>query len=398
MLQDGRVVALDFDPFSAEAMADPDRYDTLVREAAPAVKLSKYGIWAVGGHADVHAVFSDWDNFSSASGTGLANIKRGEGWRTPSLVLENDPPDHGKYRRIISRVLSPAVLRRLRDDFTATADAMVDAALARGDVDLVRDLTEAFPFQILPDTVGFTAEHRENLLIYSELNFNAIGPKNALYEAARDRAAPILDWVVANCRREALAPGGFGEAIFQAVDAGELLEGEAELLVRIFISAGMDTTINGIGFTMQALIENPSEWAKLRTDPSLARNAFDEGLRYRAPSPYIGRTTSRATQIGGVPIGAEEKVILFIAAANRDPRQWDAPDIFDISRRTSGHLAFGFGIHACVGQMMARMEAEAIIGAIARKVSHIEITGEAGYQRINWLRGLTTLPVRLTAA
>ena len=398
MLQDGRVVALDFDPFSAEAMADPDHYDTLVREAAPAVKLSQYGIWAVGGHADVHAVFSDWDNFSSASGTGLANIKRGEGWRTPSLVLENDPPDHGKYRRIISRVLSPAVLRRLKDDFASTADAMVDAALARGDVDLVRDLTEAFPFKILPDTVGFTQEQRENLLIYSELNFNAIGPKNALYEAARDRAAPILDWVVANCRREALAPGGFGEAIFQAVDAGELLEGEAELLVRIFISAGMDTTINGIGFTMQALIENPSEWAKLRADPSLARNAFDEGLRYRAPSPYIGRTTSRATQIGGVPIGAEEKVILFIAAANRDPRQWDAPDIFDISRRTSGHLAFGFGIHACVGQMMARMEAEAIIGAIARKVSHIEITGEAGYQRINWLRGLTTLPVRLTAA
>lgn len=390
--------ALDFDLFSTEVMSQPDHYDTLVRETAPAVYLPRHGVWAVGRHADVHAVFSDWENFSSASGTGFTNIKKQENWRQPSLILESDPPEHTKYRRIMNRVLSPAVLRRLRDSFTAEAERIVDAALAQGEADLAIDLAEAFPFKVLPDAVGFTSEHRRNLLTYSELNFNAMGEKNALYEAALERASPILQWVQENCRRETVAPDTIGSAIFDLVETGDLIESEAELLIRIFISAGMDTTINGIGFALQALAQDPAAWARLHAEPSLARAAFDEGLRYRAPSPYIGRTTTRTVSIGGVEIGAEEKVILFIAAANRDPRQWAEPERFDLDRRTSGHLAFGFGIHACVGQMMARLEAEVIISAIARKVSRIEIVGEPVYQRINWLRGLASLPVRLHRA
>lgn len=395
--QDG-APALDFDMFSPEVMADPDRYDALVRDTAPAVALTRHGVWAVGGHEDVHAVFSDWETFSSASGTGFANIKRGETWRTPSLVLESDPPEHTKYRRIMNRILSPAVLRTLRADFTATAERIVDAALDRGTIDLATDLAEAFPFTALPDAVGFRTEDRINLLIYSELNFNAMGTKNALYHAARERAEPIIDWVADNCRRAALAPDGLGAAIYAIADEGDLTEDEAALLIRIFISAGIDTTINGIGFALQELVQNPEQWAKLRADPSLARSAFDEGLRLRAPSPYIGRTTTRTTQIGGVTIGPEEKVILFIAAANRDPRRWENPDRFDITRKASGHLAFGFGVHACVGQMMARMEAEILIGTIARKVARIEPLGDPVYQRINWLRGLASLPVRLERA
>lgn len=389
---------LDFDLFSPEVMAHPDHYDTLIRETAPAVYLSRHNVWAVGRHADVHAVFSDWQTFSSASGTGFTNIKRQENWRQPSLILENDPPQHGKYRRIMNRILSPAVLRRLREDFANTAERIVDAALEKGEVDLVVDLAEAFPFAALPDAVGFRKEDRRNLLIYSELNFNAMGEKNELYRAALARAEPIMDWVVENCRREAVAPDTLGAAIFAAADDGEVTEEEAGLLVRIFISAGMDTTINGIGLTLQALAQSPDAWARLRADPSLARAAFDEGLRYQAPSPYIGRTTTRETEIGGVRIGAEQKVILFIAAANRDPRQWEQPDSFQIDRKTSGHLAFGFGIHACVGQMMARLEADVLIQTIARKVARIEITGEPTRQCINWLRGLASLPVRLERA
>jgi len=398
MLDISSAPALDFDLFSSEVMDRPEQYDALVRETAPAVYLRRHGVWAVGRHADVHAIFNDWEAFSSASGTGFTNIKKEGNWRQPSLILENDPPEHGKYRRILNRVLSPAVLRRLRDDFTLVAERIVDAAIAKGEVNLAVDLAEAFPFQVLPDAVGFTASERRNLLTYSELNFNAMGEKNALYQAALERATPILQWVQDNCRREAVAPGTLGSAIFDFVESGDLAESEAELLIRIFISAGMDTTINGIGFTLQALAQDPAAWARVHADPALARAAFDEGLRYRAPSPYIGRTTTRPVSVDGVEIGAEEKVILFIAAANRDPRQWSDPDRFDLDRRTSGHLAFGFGIHACVGQMMARLEAEILIATIARKVSRIESIGEPAYQRINWLRGLTSLPVRLHRA
>lgn len=398
MLNHSSAPTLDFDLFDTDVMSQPDHYDQLVRETAPAVYLARHGVWAVGGHTDVHAVFGDFQTYSSASGTGFTNIRKQENWRKPSLILESDPPEHSKYRRIMNKLLSPAVLRRLRTDFEQTAERIVDEALDRGDVDLMADLAEAFPFNVLPDTVGFGKENRENLLIYSELNFNAMGEKNARFHAAAERAAPIMDWVVENCRRDAIAPDTMGAAIFDLADQGELTEEEAGMLIRIFISAGMDTTINGIGFTLKALAQHPEAWAKLRENPGLARAAFDEGLRYRAPSPYIGRTTTCETEIGGVRIGAEEKVILFIAAANRDPRQWENPTRYDIDRKTSGHLAFGFGIHACVGQMMARLEAEVIISTIARKVAKIEIIGEPEYQSINWLRGLSGLPVRLERA
>lgn len=398
MLNHSSAPTLDFDLFSTDVMSQPDHYDQLVRETAPAVYLSRHKLWAVGRHSDVHAVFGDWETYSSASGTGFTNIRKQENWRKPSLILESDPPEHSKYRRIMNRLLSPAVLRSLRAGFEETANRLVDEALERRDVDLAVDLAEAFPFNVLPDTVGFGKENRRNLLTYSELNFNAMGEKNERYHAAVKRAEPIMDWVVDNCRREAIAPDTLGANIFALADAGELTEEEAGMLIRIFISAGMDTTINGIGYTLKALAQHPEAWAKLRENPGLARAAFDEGLRYRAPSPYIGRTTTRETEIGGVRIGAEEKVILFLAAANRDPRQWEKPDHYDIDRKTSGHLAFGFGIHACVGQMMARLEADVIISTIAKKVAKIEITGEPEYQSINWLRGLAHLPVRLERA
>lgn len=384
------------DPFSAEGLSNPLRVDEQIREAGEIIWLEKYGIWFTGRYEIVEQVFRDYETFESSAGTGLTNTKKIENWRKPSVILENDPPSHTKYRRIMSSILSQRVVRRLTEGFQQRADELVDAVVARGEFNAAKELAEAFPLSVLPDAVGFSPDGREHLLPYSNLNFQAMGPRNELYDRAAaeaEEAAAFVNWQM---RREALAPGGLGHTIYAYVDEGEISEEDAGMLVRTFLSAGIDTTIFGIQFTLKALAENPDAWAALRDDPGLARKAFEEGLRWNAPSPYIGRTTARETVIGGTRLGAGEKVIMALAAANRDPRRWDDPDSYDLARDPSGHLAFGTGIHGCVGQMMARMEATCLLSALARRVDTIELVGEPELFYSNWLRGFEDLPMRVT--
>ena len=248
--------------------------------------------------------------------------------------------------------------------------------------------------QVLPDAVGLPQAGREHLLPYANLNFNVMGPKNALYErraGRRGRRTGVgRSPMQARKPRQATASA---LRIFEAQDRGELELEEAELLVRVFLTAALDTTIYGIGMALYAFATHPEQWDALRADARLTRAAFDEVLRFNAPSPFIGRTTRREVDVGGVRLGADEKVILFIAAANRDPRQWERPDEFDIRRRPTGHLAFGTGIHGCVGQMVARLEAEVVFNALRQRVRRFELVGTPVLRPTNWLRGYESLPV-----
>ncbi len=385
--------ALDVDPFDPAVLADPIPCDAAVREAAPAVWLPRYGFWAVGRHEHVHAVFNDWQNYTSSAGTGLTHNRKETPWRKPSVILEVDPPQHTRTRTVLSRILSPVAMAKLRQDFQASADALVDALVERRHFDAAADLAGVFPMQVLPDAVGLPQAGRENLLPYANLNFNAMGPKNALYDSALAAAGDAPEWVVRQCKRENLAGDGFGMRIFEAYDRGELELDEAELLVRVFLTAALDTTIYGIGMALYAFATHPAQWNVLREDATLTRAAFDEVLRFNAPSPFIGRTTNREVEIDGVRLGADEKVILFIAAANRDPRKWERPDEFDIRRRPIGHMAFGVGIHGCVGQMVARLEAEVVFNALRKRVRRIDLDGTPTLRLTNWLRGYESLPV-----
>jgi hypothetical protein len=197
------------------------------------------------------------------------------------------------------------------------------------------------------------------------------------------------------CEREHLAPDGLGAAIYEAAPDCGLRPEEAALLVRSLLSAGVDTTVHAIGNAMLCFATYPEQWAAVRADPGRARAAFEEALRFESPVQTFFRTTTRAVAVDGVEIEAGEKVLLFLAAANRDPRRWEQPDRFDVARKASGHMAFGSGLHACVGRMLARMEGEILIGALARRVEAIELDGEPERMLNNTLRGLTRLPVRL---
>ena len=168
--------------------------------------------------------------------------------------------------------------------------------------------------------------------------------------------------------------------------------------MRSLLSAGLDTTVNGIGAAIYCLARFPEEWERLRSDPSLARNAFEEAVRFESPVQTFFRTTTRDVDIGGSTVPEGEKVLMFLASANRDPRRWENPERYDITRRTSGHVGFGSGIHMCVGQLVARLEGEVLLAALARKVAAIEISGPVKRRFNNTLRGLNSLPVTFTPA
>ena len=386
------------DPFSAEFFEDPHRIHAALREAGPVVRLIRYEIWAVARYAEVHAMLNNWQAFSSARGVGIMDFAKEKPWRLKSLVLETDPPLHDRTRKVLNRVLSPAAMKALRDRFAEEADRLVGALAVRGEIDAITDLAEAYPLTVFPDAIGMPPENRRFLLPYGNMVFNSFGPRNAFFEAAVREAQPVLDWVQAQSQRSALAPAGFGAQIHAAADAGELTPEEAPMVVRSLLTAGVDTTVSGIGAALYCLARFPDQFRRLREDPGLTRHAFEEAVRFESPVQTFFRTTTRPVEIGGQRLGEGEKVLMFLGAANRDPRRWERPDEYDIKRPLSGHVAFGNGIHACVGQLLARLEGECVLAALARQVEAIEISGPVRRRYNNTLRGLASLPLRLRPA
>jgi cytochrome P450 len=383
------------DPFSHAFLRDPYPHHEVLRETGPVVWLEQYGIWAMARHEQVRDALTDWQTYCSSAGVGLSDFRKEPPWRPPSIILEADPPLHTRTRAVLTRILSPAAIKILRDTFEREAELLIAQLVERREFDGVADLAEAYPLKVFPDAVGISEEGRENLLPYGTMVFNSFGPRNDLFNQAMANAGPVRDWIMSKCSRAALAPGGLGMQIFAAVDAGELSEDEAGMLVRSFLSAGIDTTVYGLGNALYCLARYPEQWRALRENPNLIRGAFEEVLRFEAPVQTFFRTTTRAVDVAGVHLGDGEKVLLFLAAANRDPRRWDRPDTFDVSRRAAGHMTFGTGIHGCVGQAVARLETEVILTALARRVASFELTAEPERRLNNTLRGFDTLPLRV---
>ena len=386
------------DPFCREFFENPFPVHKELREAGPAVWLERYDVWAVARYAEVHRVLNDWETFCSSRGAGLTDFAREQAWRPKSLVLETDPPLHDRTRRVLNRVLAASVMARLRERFVEEADALIDALVERGNFDAIADLAEAYPLTVFPDAMGMPRENRHFLLPYGNMVFNSFGPRNEFFEAAVADAEPVLAWLQRQMQRDAFAPDGFGAAIHRASDTGELTLEEAPIVARSLLTAGVDTTVSGLGAAVYCLARFPAEFARLRADPSLARAAFEEAVRFETPVQTFFRTTTHPVELGGIALEEGEKVLMFLGAANRDPRHWEHPDEYDITRRTGGHVGFGSGIHQCVGQLLARLEGECVLSALARKVAAIEISGPIRRRYNNTLRALASLPVTVQPA
>jgi len=389
---------LDLDTFDISYLTAPYDYHARIIEAGPVFKLAKYGVWATGRHDEASAVLKDWKTYCSSSGVGLANFKTEEPFRPPSLILEADPPAHTRTRGVLGRAMSQKAVADMTAQFEADADDMIDALIKNSEIDGVRDLAVAYPLKVFPDAVGLEEAGRENLLIYGNMVFNSFGPHNEVFKQSTARMGPVTEWILAHCERDKIADGGMGAAIYQEVDDGTIDASEAALLVRSLLTAGVDTTVAGIGNALYCFAQHPAQWDVLRQDPTQAKHAFEEVLRFTSPVQTFFRTTTQATELGGVEMGENEKMLVFMGAANRDPRRWENPDVFDISRRPTGHLAFGAGVHRCVGQRVAQLEGEIILRKLAERVARLELIGAPILRPNNTIHTFDSLPLRLHAA
>jgi cytochrome P450 len=387
---------LDIDPFDEAFLAAPYTFHGALRDAGPVVRLKPINCFAMARYAEVSASLKDWQTFVSGRGVGMTDFARETPWRPPSLLLETDPPVHDRTRGLMNKVASLSSLKAAMPQWCAKAEMLVDRLLGQT-VDGVRELGEQFPLSVFPDLIGIREEGREHLIPYGTTAFNGFGPRNQLFEEAIANAAAASAAVMESCRRENLAPNGWGMKVYEAADRGECTPEEAERLVRSFLTAGLDTTVNGIGNMLHAFAQHPDQWAKLRADPSLAKKAFEESLRWDGTVQTFFRTTSRDVPLPDGHIPAGSKVILFLASANRDPRHWERAEAFDVTRSSSGHVGFGFGIHQCLGQMVARMEAEALLKAMILRVRDIRLAGKPVRRLNNTLHALASLPLQLLA-
>jgi 4-methoxybenzoate monooxygenase (O-demethylating) len=387
--------SVDFDWFSPEVCRNPSFYDGLIREAGPVVYSPQYDVWATGRHSPIERMYRDWNTFSS---TRPAFEEIGQ----PMILLSDDPPDHQRVRTVISKGMSAAVLRRWQEDFAAGAERLVTSLLDApgGLVDGHTEIAKKYVLDVFPDAIGLGDTNREMLIKFGHAQFNMFGPKNDIYRESMEAAVEVFEWVGRNCKRDAVQPGGVCMAMYEAADAGMVTQEEAEILVRTLYSAGSDTTIYALGNTIRALAENPDQYQLLRSNiDEFATRAFEEGLRYDNPARFTRRRATVEVDVDGVTLPEDAKILILHKPAGRDPRRWEDPNKYDITRDVVGkHLGLGFGVHACVGARVARLEGVSLLSALARHVQSIELAGEPTVTTNMAVHGHETLPLRIVPA
>jgi len=383
------------DIFSRDAVRNARAVDDSLRELAPVVKLARENITMVARHEHVSGGLRDWQTFSSKS----------RPWHDPNsvrpeILLVDDPPRHTHVRTVIASALSPKALTKMAAAFSADADALLrEVKQHSGEtIDAVAAISRPFVYKVLPDLLGVPKAGRENMTAFGHMVWATLGPQNELFHEAMENVGPVIEWVDSCCKRENLEPEGLGMQMFLAADRGAITEDEAKLLVGILLSAAADTTVMTVSTAMRAFSLFPEQYQTLRREPSLARAAFEESLRWDSPSRMAGRIATRDIEIDGYVIPAGERCGLMFAAANRDPRKWTEPDRFDIRRDLRGSLGWGYGIHACVGRTLALLEAEALLGALVRHIERFEPAGEPEPWMTTIGHGPAKLPVVIRPA
>ncbi len=359
------------DLWSDQAILDPYPLYRELRDTAPAVWLASCGMVALSRYADVRDALQHWHPFSSAHGV-MMNDRINQALR--GIMLCSDPPQHTVLRGVARRPLLPRQLKLLEQLITEEADSLVAQLAARGSFDAAADLAQHLPITIVSKLVGLPEEGREQMLDWARANFNCFGPMNARTE----QSLPVLQDAIAYSTdptlRQRLKPGGWAAQLYEAADAGEIPAEQAGIMLNDYWAPSLDTTIMAIGSAIRLFAEHPGQWDLVRADPRFISHAINEVLRLESPIQMFSRLLTDDYQSDGVTLPKGERVVVVFASANRDERKWDDPDRFDVRRRPSDHVAFGWGEHQCMGMSLARLEMRALLGALASRVRRFEIT------------------------
>lgn len=383
------------DIFSRSAILDPHPHYRALRDLGPVVWLPRHRLCALPRYAECKATLRDDGLFLSGHGVAanpLANrLSRG-------TTLNSDGADHDRRRKLVAHRLMPRALRTLGDDVDARARAIVEDAVSRGTVDAVVDLATALPLAVVPDLVGWPRDQRAHLLDWAAATFDILGPANLQALKAVPRSLHMLRFARRVVRERNVLPGSMAHELLTAVDEGTLAVDEVPPLLIDYIAPSLDTTISAISSAVHLFATHPEQWQLLKGDPSLIPNAINEVVRYASPLRAFTRKTERASVLSGMHLPAGARVLVLYASANRDEREWAAPDVFDIRNDAGRQVGFGNGAHACAGQGLARLETAAMLKALIERVDRFEVAGEPTWGINNVIHRHGHLPIRLVAA
>jgi len=384
--------------FGAEYFSDPYSVHARLRAQRPVAQVIMPGgapAWLITGYAQARAALTD-----------PRLRKLPAGWRPdPDSLLASldlhmlnlDPPDHERLRKLVSKAFTARRVEELRPRITAITGALLDDMSTRREVDLLAAFAFPLPITVICELLGVPAADRDQFRAWSAtIVADTVSPE--AFQADAGAMVGYFQTLLAARRRE--PTGDLLSALITARDEEDRLS-ENELLSMAFLLlvAGHETTVNLIASGMLALLLNPGELARLRADPSLLGGALEELLRYVNPvNNATFRFTGEPVEIGGVPIGANEVVFVSLSGANRDPSRYAGPERLDLGRDSSGHLAFGHGIHYCLGAPLARLEAEIAFRGLLERFGSMTLAVPA--DELRWrpstlIHGLESLPVRL---
>jgi pimeloyl-[acyl-carrier protein] synthase len=391
-----------FNPLTPEFHADPYPFYRRMREADP-VHLSPLGLWVLTRYDDCVTSLRDprfgRDGFEAILAAQYG--EESETGRLPRSMLFRDPPDHTRLRGLVNRAFTPRVIEGMRGQIQGVVDRLLDRVERRGHMDVIADLAYPLPVTVICDMLGVPEGDHEQMKEWSSdiiRSLDAIGipSDDSVVERGRVGRRGIAEYFRALLPERRRQPrADLLSSLIAVEERGDrLTEGELLATCVLLFIAGHETTVNLIGNGLLALLRHPGELERLRAEPGLIGSAVEELLRFDSPVQRTARITNAEVVVGGKTLPAGAFVVTAIGAANRDPRHFPDPDRLDIGRTENRHIAFGFGIHFCLGAPLARVEGQLALGALMRRMPKLRL-GDADleWRESSTLRGLKALPV-----